>query len=70
MRKPNDYFGHKAAILILELRISVGSITAARRNYLGVRCVPFAEAQVAPTSVSFGEKGTSAMALCPTAALC
>ena len=33
--------GHKAAILILELRISVGSLTAARRNYLGVRCVPF-----------------------------
>jgi len=38
----NGSKGHKAAILILELRISVGSLTAARRNYLGVRCVPFA----------------------------
>jgi len=36
--------GREAAILILKLRISVGSSTAARRNYLGVRCVPEAGA--------------------------
>ncbi len=36
----NVAFGREAAILILELRISVGSLTAARRNYLGVRHVP------------------------------
>jgi hypothetical protein len=59
MRKPNDYFGHKAAILILELRISVGSLTAARRNYLGVRCVPKAVSHDAVFSVPSGEKRRS-----------
>ena len=38
----NDWIGHKAAMVILELRISVGSLTAARGNYLGARCVPLA----------------------------
>ena len=36
----NGSNGHEAAILILELRISVGSLTTAHHNYLGVRCVP------------------------------
>jgi hypothetical protein len=46
--------GREAAILILELGISVGSLTAARRNYLGVRCVPFSAPYDAIFSVSFG----------------
>jgi len=47
-------FGHKAAILILELRISVGSLTAARRNYLGVRCVPITASGANTVSVGYG----------------
>jgi hypothetical protein len=47
-----DCFGHKAAILILELRISVGSLTDARRNYLSVSCVPFSATELRVFSVS------------------
>jgi hypothetical protein len=36
-----------------------GSLTAARHNHLGVRCVPIAEAQVTSFSVSFGENRRS-----------
>jgi hypothetical protein len=53
---PNGSKGHIAAILILALRISVGSLTAARRNYLGVRCVPFSAPYDAIFSVSYVEK--------------
>ena len=52
---PNGSKGHKAAILILELRISVESLTAARRNYLGVRCVPFSASHGMLLSVSYME---------------
>jgi hypothetical protein len=50
--------GHKAAILIGAESLS-WVVNAARRNYLGVRCVPIAEAQVTSFSVSFGENRRS-----------
>jgi hypothetical protein len=55
----NDWIGHKAAMLILELRISVASLTAARGNYLGVRCVPKAASHDSLFSVSFGDNRPS-----------
>jgi hypothetical protein len=56
---PSDWFGRDAAILILELRISVGSLTAAHNNYAGVRCVPNSEAQITLFSVSYGDNRRS-----------
>jgi hypothetical protein len=56
---PSDWFGRDAAILILELRISVGSLTAAHNNYAGVRCVPFSAPYTASFSVSYGENRPS-----------
>jgi hypothetical protein len=53
-------FGREAAILILELRVSVGSLTAARHNSLGVcYIVPFSASQEALLRVSFREKRRS-----------
>jgi hypothetical protein len=37
------------------MSVSVGSLAAARRNYLGVRCVPISASHDSVFSVSFGE---------------
>ena len=41
------------------LSVSVGSISAAHRNYLGVRCVPEAEVNLGILNVGFGGKARS-----------
>jgi hypothetical protein len=37
-----------------QLGVNIGSLAAARCDYLSVRCVPFSEARAAVFSVSFG----------------
>jgi hypothetical protein len=55
----NNRCGREAAILILELRLSVGSLTAARHNSLGGCLVPKAASYHTSFSVSFGESRRS-----------
>ena len=45
----------KMALWFHDIRVRVGSLTAAHHNYLGVRCVPKIAAWVALISVRYGE---------------
>jgi hypothetical protein len=52
---PNVSHGHLAVLDTSVPGVVFGSLTAARRNYLSVRCVPEAEVSPGILNVGFGE---------------